>query len=314
MRKKVTIAIPVYNREEWIPETLQSILDQTATVDKILICDNQSTDNTISIVKKFINDNNDRDVRLHINDVNIGPYGNFNKCFELCETGYALMLHADDRLKPDAIENLLAYYEKHPNLDLAFVGGQSDFIDQDGNFIGKTPKKEDLLFRKGEILDFYTKIGVFFHPGTILYNMKYRDEFFFDTKEIGGDEKQFITTLVRHSIAILGAAIIDNRIHLGQAGTGEHLRYNDRIEYYERTLTYANFESSPERIRKTRKYLKGWLAAQAIVVSKSVWRNFGEKQMGVKYWFYGLRKNPNYYFRRYISGKVKKPIKRALNR
>jgi glycosyltransferase involved in cell wall biosynthesis len=312
VKKQVTIAIPVYNSGNWIGETLESILNQTATIDQILICDNHSTDNTISVVKKFMSNNGDKNIKLYINEKNIGAYANLNRCYELSNTEYALLLHADDRLKPNAIEKLLAFYEKHP--DIAFVGGQSDFIDQDGNLIGKAKKKEDYLFQKGEILEFYTKIGVFFHPATILYNMKYRDLFLFDIKEIGGDEKQFIVTLLEHSFAVLGDAITDNRIHLGQAGTREHLRFNDRIEYYERTLSFANYESSPERIRKTRKFLKDWLASQAIVVGKSVWRNFGEKQMGIKYWLYGLKKNPGYYFRRYISGPVKKPIKRLLNK
>ncbi len=312
MRKKVTVAIPVYNRENWLPQTLQSILDQKATIDEILICDNCSTDNTIPIIRQFINDNQDRSIRLHINEVNIGPYGNFNKCFELCTTDLAMIIHADDILKPNAIEKLVSYYEQNP--EIAFVGGQIDFIDQDGNSLGKTPKKEDFLFRKGEILEFYSKIGVFFHPGTILYNMKFRDEFIFDTSEIGGDEKLYITTLLKRSFAVLGNPIIDSRIHLGQAGTKEYLRYDDRIAYFERTLANAKLESSPERIRKTRKYLKGWLAAHAIVVSKSVWRDFGEKRMGVRYWFYGLRKNPSYYFYKYFTSPLIIAGRRILKR
>ncbi len=40
INEKVTVAIPVYNGEKFIQETLNSITNQTRKVDRILICDN----------------------------------------------------------------------------------------------------------------------------------------------------------------------------------------------------------------------------------------------------------------------------------
>ena len=50
---KVTIAIPLYNAERYIQETLLSALEQTFESIEILIIDDKSTDGSISIVKNL---------------------------------------------------------------------------------------------------------------------------------------------------------------------------------------------------------------------------------------------------------------------
>jgi glycosyltransferase involved in cell wall biosynthesis len=53
--KKLTIGIPVFNGEDTIAETLQSIVRDLPAEVEVLISDNDSSDNTCSIVKSFAN-------------------------------------------------------------------------------------------------------------------------------------------------------------------------------------------------------------------------------------------------------------------
>ncbi len=50
---KISVVIPVYNEERYIGKCLQSLLGQTEPADEIIIVDNNCTDNTIQIAKKF---------------------------------------------------------------------------------------------------------------------------------------------------------------------------------------------------------------------------------------------------------------------
>ena len=50
---KFSIIIPTFNSEKFIKRTLNSIIKQTYENYEVIICDNQSIDNTIKIVNKF---------------------------------------------------------------------------------------------------------------------------------------------------------------------------------------------------------------------------------------------------------------------
>ena len=311
MKKKVTVAIPVFNGEKYILEALQSIIDQTIKVDHIIVCDNHSTDNTIKIVKQFKQEHEKWDTKLHINELNIGNIKNYNKCMELCQSDYLLILSSDDKLKNYTIEKQLNFFESHP--EFALVGGRVDNIDSAGEIISRNTKLKDRLFNKGEILELINETRLWIQHSTVLLNTKFTKTIgFWDTKYIGGDERFWAQVLLKYPIVLLGTALVEERIHLEQLGKKEHLKYKDKIMHFESNLKVANFESSPERIRKTQKLLKNWIASQSIVVSNSVRKNSGKKQLAKKYWYYGLKTSPYYYFERYIFNKVK-AVKRRLS-
>jgi glycosyltransferase involved in cell wall biosynthesis len=52
---KVSVVIPVYNEEKYIKNCLDSLMTQAEKPDEIIVVDNNCTDNTINIVKKYKN-------------------------------------------------------------------------------------------------------------------------------------------------------------------------------------------------------------------------------------------------------------------
>lgn len=313
MKKKVTVAIPVFNGEKYILEALQSIIDQTVKVDHIIVCDNHSTDNTAQIVNRFKLEHEKWDIKLHINELNIGNIKNYNKCIELCQSDYLLILSSDDRLKNHTIEKQLNFFESHPKF--ALVGGRVDNIDSAGEIILRNTKLKDRIFNKREILELINETRLWIQHSSVLLNTKFTKTIgFWDTTHIGGDERFWAQVLLKYPIALLGEVLVEERIHLEQLGKKEHLKYKDKIMHFETNYKIAYYESSPERIKKTQKLLKNWIASQSIIVSNSVWKNSGEKQLAIKYWYYGLKTNPVYFIKRYTYVQVKKATKRVLNR
>ena len=56
MRHKLSIVVPVYNNEQFLKETIQSILDQTFKDFELILSDHSSTDHSLEIMNGFLSD------------------------------------------------------------------------------------------------------------------------------------------------------------------------------------------------------------------------------------------------------------------
>jgi glycosyltransferase involved in cell wall biosynthesis len=98
MTSLVSILIPAYNAEPWIAETLRSALGQTWLNKEIIVVDDGSTDQTLSIVQTFAS----KAISV-VSQQNQGVCAARNKAYELCQGDYIQWLDADDLLSPDKI-------------------------------------------------------------------------------------------------------------------------------------------------------------------------------------------------------------------
>jgi glycosyltransferase involved in cell wall biosynthesis len=114
MSPLVSICIPTFNAEKYLKECLEGVTSQTFTDFEVLIVDNQSTDQTLEIVKLYAE--HDSRFRIVVNEHNIGAINNFNRCIELANGQWIKYVHADDLISPDCLEKLLT--AKQPNSDL----------------------------------------------------------------------------------------------------------------------------------------------------------------------------------------------------
>ena len=94
----VSILIPVFNAEEWIADTVRSALAQTWAHKEIIVVDDGSTDNTLSVLQGFKLDH----VRV-VTQQNKGAAAARNTAFSLSTGDYIQWLDADDLLAPDKI-------------------------------------------------------------------------------------------------------------------------------------------------------------------------------------------------------------------
>jgi glycosyltransferase involved in cell wall biosynthesis len=103
LKPLVSILIPAYNAQEWLPETLQSALDQTWDRTEVIVVDDGSRDQTLAIARRF------QSRRVHVvSQENQGAAAARNKCFSLSQGEYVQWLDADDLLAPDKISLQMA--------------------------------------------------------------------------------------------------------------------------------------------------------------------------------------------------------------
>ena len=118
----VTVSVGTYNSSKFVLETLESIKAQTYPNLILQICDDCSTDNTVDICKKWIEDNKDRFVKTKIivPEHNTGISGNANRAWDACETEYFKGIAGDDLLMPNCIEDFMDFVNKNPESVIVF--------------------------------------------------------------------------------------------------------------------------------------------------------------------------------------------------
>lgn len=77
MQPKISVVMATYNGEKFIKEQLDSIADQSLPADEVIIIDDCSTDNTVSIIKEYIQRKRIKYWHLFVNEDNIGWKKNF---------------------------------------------------------------------------------------------------------------------------------------------------------------------------------------------------------------------------------------------
>ena len=137
MKELVSIITPSYNSERFISETINSIINQTYINWELLITDDCSKDNTISIVKSF--QKNDSRIKLFVLKSNGGAGLARNNSIRNAKGRYIAFCDSDDQWKIDKIEKQLGFMDR---LSLKFTYSSYDVIDEFGSFksVIKAPK------------------------------------------------------------------------------------------------------------------------------------------------------------------------------
>jgi glycosyltransferase involved in cell wall biosynthesis len=128
---RVTIGMPVYNGENFIAETLDSLLAQTFTDFELIISDNASTDSTALICQEYAA----RDSRIRYDrlDKNVGASGNFNRLVDMARGEYFKWSAHDDIVYPAFLERCVDALDRDPGIIGSYTGAQA--IDGSGRVL-----------------------------------------------------------------------------------------------------------------------------------------------------------------------------------
>lgn len=152
---KISIGMPIYNGEQYAPEAIESVLNQTHEDFELVISDNSSTDDTEQICRDFAA--RDQRIRYIRQDMNIGAAPNFNAVFHLSGGEFFRWHACDDITLPEFDEKCLEVLQSGGD-DVAIAFAKWHMIDDIGTVIdssepdrmiwrGTTPHEryEDLL-------------------------------------------------------------------------------------------------------------------------------------------------------------------------
>lgn len=158
---RITIAIPTFKRISTLKETLESALNQRDFESYLIyVVDNnpQRDDETELFMQQYVGSR----VSYYKNTGNLGMGGNWNRCILLTKTEWVCLLHDDDTIDSDYLNNMVPYLEFLPNVGIL----QSRKYRDKKNHI---PKDYSLPYEKYSYLDFYNGNAIDV-PSGIIYN------------------------------------------------------------------------------------------------------------------------------------------------
>src|SRR5260370_35643691 len=112
--KQIAVVMPLYNHAEYISDAIRSVLAQTRAVDKIVIIDDGSTDDSAEIVRAFA------DPRIELyTQPNAGTHAALNRGIEKavgCDC--VTILNSDDIFARERVSTCSAFLDELPSIDV----------------------------------------------------------------------------------------------------------------------------------------------------------------------------------------------------
>src|SRR6056297_2582685 len=109
MKDVITIALPVYNRTDYVKTALDSAVNQTVECSILLIDNNSPHDDFKKIVDSYKNAN----IKYVKTEETVPQDENFNNCFRYAETPWVTVLHDDDALHCQYVEFSEKIFKKY---------------------------------------------------------------------------------------------------------------------------------------------------------------------------------------------------------
>lgn len=114
-RLTISAVMPVYNGEEFVAESIRSVLSQTRPPDEFIVVDDGSTDGTADVLAEFGDE-----IRV-VRQANQGVWGAMNTCFREARCDYVAKCDGDDLWAPEKLARQALAVEADPEIDVTFA-------------------------------------------------------------------------------------------------------------------------------------------------------------------------------------------------
>lgn len=117
-----SVIIPLYNKEDYIAETIASVLNQSFTDLELIVVNDCSTDNSVALVEQI----NDERINIAAHTTNQGLSATRNTGIKLAKGKVICLIDADDLWDTNFLSTIYSLHEKFPEAD--FYG--TDYYEQ----------------------------------------------------------------------------------------------------------------------------------------------------------------------------------------
>ncbi|PAM94234.1 hypothetical protein B4N84_14290 [Flavobacterium sp. IR1] len=132
---KLSVALCTYNGSLFLNKQLDSILNQTIPIHEIVICDDNSTDETIAIINSYKN-KYPKLIKVYQNNPGLGTIKNFEKAIQHTSGDLIFLSDQDDIWYYEKVARSYKFFEENQECVLLFSNG--NLINSDDKYIGST--------------------------------------------------------------------------------------------------------------------------------------------------------------------------------
>lgn len=234
---KISVIIPVYNGEEYIGDTLDSVISQDFDDYEIIVIDDGSTDNSSKIIMEKL-DNTDVPSKL-IYQENMGVSVARNGGISIAKGDYLVFVDGDDYIKPNHLSTLY-----NPDYDFSLI----QYVEKDGDKLSEpfTIDKDELTVH--EFMEMELKMQMPFKFFQLIYKRSIikNNRIFFEPFVVYGEDTEFA-----HKVLSRG-----DKIHISNEVTYYYNQHEDsaiNTSNYKRFQVICAFERVAEYLNKTDK-------------------------------------------------------------
>ncbi len=235
---RVSICVPVYNKEHFIKDALDSIVAQTYRNKEIIVSDNMSFDKTAEIVQGYIH-------KYGVKYCKTDQYfpnaeHNFNKCINLAKGDLVCIYHSDDVYMPDIVSKSVELLERYENVGAVFA--MANTINEKGKTIGqlRLPKELEKLNRDfynfDEIFSCLLKYGNSFLvcPSAMVRKSVYDDlgGWDYEKYKTAADLGLWLKIAQKYDIAIIDSPLMNYRISPMQGAYIRDRLHTERTDFF----------------------------------------------------------------------------------
>lgn len=235
METVLSVIMSTYNRENMVLETIESVLNQTFRDFEFIIIDDNSTDNTSSIIKNI----KDSRIKLIQNTHNCGCTINYRLAHNISKGKYIAHTDDDDISFPDRFEKQINFMESNPQIALS------------GTFIetfGENRRPDWVFYTNPDIIDFVCNLYNPICHSSIIYRKTFMDENFINynpLKKCAQDYDFYKQILLKGGkIANIDEILVKYRMHKNRLTdikeTQDIQIYNAEVIRKELLLRYFN--------------------------------------------------------------------------
>ena len=202
----VSIVTPTYNRQSFISETINSVLNQTYSNIEYFVIDDASSDGTY----QFLTNKYGKRINILSNKKNLGQVATQNKGWSLCKGKYIGYLSDDDILYPDAIKELVSALEFNKKSVCVFP--DCNLIDKNSIIV------KNNICRPFNLEDTLITQSCFIGPGALFIRSAYNAVGRWNDKlRLGPDREFWIRMSQLGDIQMLPVILAAYRAHLDSA-------------------------------------------------------------------------------------------------
>jgi glycosyltransferase involved in cell wall biosynthesis len=247
---KISVIMPVYNASKYLSEAIQSILNQTFEDFELIILNDNSTDDSLDIIKKI--QLLDPRIVLINKEKNYGPAILRNEGFNISRGEYIALMDADDISLPTRFEKQIELLKNNPQIDLC-----GTWYTKFGEHI-----KDEMIkhYEFDNDLKVYFLRGCYIANPTVLMRKKIITDYRYDSTYFPMDDYELLTRLIAkftfyniqesllryrwHATNIskskeVNLEQIQNKIRLKQLQVLEIDTENSTAKYYLDVISYA---------------------------------------------------------------------------
>ncbi len=262
--EKVSVVVPNYNYENYLPERLDSILNQTYPISEIVFLDDKSSDNSLELAKKYQN-KHPHLFKIYPNEVNAGNVSKqWKKGFELSSGDYVWICEADDVADSTFLERLVPKMVKNNSI---LGHTQSKVIDEKSKLVAndflihtddidRKLWRSDFDFNGVEFIKNYLVIkNTIANVSSVLIKKGDYSEIFDKCTDykIGGDLYFYINLLKMGNISYIADSLNSYRIHKKSVTKSDNERHFNEIVSLQ-NYVIDEFEVKEDVVQQTLAY------------------------------------------------------------